>query len=133
MGINIQGSVNYNRTFGSKHTVGGMVLAQRDYWETTAGEIPYNVVGIASRITYGYDSRYLAEVNIGYNGSEQFAPGNRYGFFPAISLGWVASNEKFLRDNNTITNLKLRASYGKVGNDQMGSSRFLYQLSLIHI
>ena len=64
---------------------------------------------------------------MGYNGSEQFAPGNRYGFFPAVSLGWVASNENFLKDNRTITNLKLKASYSKIGNDQMESSRFLYQ------
>lgn len=127
--INMQGSVNYSRSFG-KHAVGGMILGQRDYWETTAGEIPYNVVGVASRVTYAYDNRYLGEVNMGYNGSEQFAPGNRYGFFPAVSLGWVASNERFLKDNNTITNLKLRASYGKVGNDQMGTSRFLYQSNI---
>lgn len=128
--INMQGSVNYSRTFGQKHSVGGMILAQRDYWESTGGEIPFNVVGVASRVTYDYDSRYLAEVNMGYNGSEQFAPGNRYGFFPAVSLGWVASNERFLKDNRTITNLKLRASYGKVGNDQMGSARFLYQSNI---
>ena len=124
--INLQGYINYNRSF-QKHSVGGMILAQRDYWETTAGEIPFNVVGLSSRVTYDYDSRYLAEVNMGYNGSEQFAPANRYGFFPAVSVGWVASNEKFLKDNPLITNLKLRVSYGKVGNDQMGTARFLYQ------
>ena len=127
--INLQGTVNYGRTFG-KHSVGGMILGQRDYWETTAGEIPFNVVGLSSRVTYDYDNRYLGEVNMGYNGSEQFAPGNRYGFFPAISLGWIAGNEKFLKDNKIITNLKLRVSYGKVGNDQMGSSRFLYQSNI---
>ena len=77
------------------------------------------------RATYGYDSRYLAEVNIGYNGSEQFAKGHRFGF-SCFSAGWVASNESFLKDNKTISNLKLRASYGKVGNDKLGSTRFLY-------
>ena len=128
--INMQASINYNRTFGEKHTVGGMILGQRDYWETTAGEIPYNVLGVAARATYGYDNRYLAEVDMGYNGSEQFAPGKRYGFFPAVSVGWVISNEDFLKDNPIITNLKLRASYGKVGNDQMGSARFLYQSNI---
>src|SRR5690606_19104909 len=70
--------------------------------------------------------RYLAEVNLGYNGSEQFAPTRRFGFFPAVSLGWVLSNEKFLSGNPYITNLKLRTSYGKVGNDKMGGYRFLY-------
>jgi len=125
--INMQGSINYNRTFGEKHTVTGMVMGQRDYWETPSAEIPYNVVGLSGRVTYGYDNRYLAEVNVGYNGSEQFAPTKRYGLFPAVSGGWVISNENFLKANPVITNLKLRASYGKVGNDQMGSSRFLYQ------
>lgn len=125
--INLQGSINYARTFGEKHDVTGMILAQRDHWETTAGEIPFNVLGVAGRVTYGYDSRYLAEFNMGYNGSEQFAPSRRYGFFPAASVGWVVSNEDFLKGNRVLTNLKLRASYGKVGNDQMGSARFLYQ------
>ncbi|RAJ91072.1 TonB-linked SusC/RagA family outer membrane protein [Larkinella arboricola] len=124
--INMQGSINYARTFG-RHDVTGMILGQRDTWESTAGEIPYNVLGVAARATYAYDERYLAEVNMGYNGSEQFAPGHRYGFFPAVSAGWVISNERFLKNNRLLTNLKLRASYGKVGNDKMGSSRFLYQ------
>lgn len=125
--INLQGSINYKRTFGTKHDITGMILAQRDYWESTGGEIPYNLLGVSGRFTYSYDSRYLGEVNMGYNGSEQFAPSKRYGFFPAVSAGWVISNEDFMRDNGLITNLKLRASYGKVGNDKMGSARFLYQ------
>jgi TonB-linked SusC/RagA family outer membrane protein len=127
--INVQGSLNYARAFG-KHDVTGMILGQRDTWESTAGEIPYNVLGVAARATYGYDERYLAEVNMGYNGSEQFAPGHRYGFFPAFSAGWIISNENFLKNNRYITNLKLRASYGKVGNDKMGSARFLYQSNI---
>lgn len=124
--INLQGSINYNRTF-DKHAVTGMILGQRDYWESTAGEIPFNVLGVAGRVTYGYDSRYLAELNVGYNGSEQFAPGKRYGFFPAVSAGWVVSNENFLKNSSIVTNLKLRGSYGMVGNDQIGRARFLYQ------
>ena len=128
--INMQASINYNRKFGEKHDVGGMILGQRDYWETPAGQIPFNVLGVAARATYGYDNRYLAELNMGYNGSEQFAPGKRYGFFPAVSVGWVASNEDFLKENSIITNLKFRASYGMVGNDQMGNARFLYQSNI---
>jgi TonB-linked SusC/RagA family outer membrane protein len=128
--INMQGSLNYARVFGDKHDVTGMVLAQRDTWETPAGEIPYNVLGVAGRVTYGYDSRYLAEINLGYNGSEQFAPSRRYGFFPAASVGWVVSNENFLKNNRILTNLKFRASYGKVGNDKMGNARFLYQSNI---
>lgn len=125
--INMQAAINYARTFDEKHDVGGMVLAQRDNWESTIGEIPYNLLGVAARGTYSYDSRYLAEVNLGYNGSEQFAPGKRFGFFPAVSAGWVISNESFLNQNPVLTNLKLRTSYGKVGNDKMGAARFLYQ------
>ena len=123
--INLQASLNYNRTFGL-HTVGGMLLVQRDYWETNGGDLPYNVMGLVARATYDFDNRYLFEFNMGYNGSEQFAPSNRYGFFPAVSAGWVISNEKFLKDSRTLTMLKLRASYGKVGNDKLGGNRFLY-------
>ncbi|MGO1671043.1 MAG: SusC/RagA family TonB-linked outer membrane protein [Sphingobacterium sp.] len=125
--INVQGTLNYTQTFAEKHDVGGMILAQRDYWESTAGEIPFNVIGVAGRFTYGYDNRYLAEVNMGYNGSEQFAPDRRFGFFPAFSLGWVASNESFIPQYEWLDQLKLRASWGRVGNDQMGGVRFLYQ------
>ncbi|MBI0397108.1 SusC/RagA family TonB-linked outer membrane protein [Cyclobacterium marinum] len=125
--INMQAAIQYSRTFNDKHRVGGLILAQRDNWESTIGEIPFNVLGIAARATYEYDYRYLAEINIGYNGSEQFAPGKRFGFFPAVSLGWIISNENFLLNNPVFTNIKLRASNGRVGNDQMGSARFLYQ------
>src|SRR5690554_1592879 len=125
--INMQAAINYSRIFAEKHEVGGMILAQRDNWESTAGEIPFNLLGVAARTTYGYDYRYLAEVNLGYNGSEQFAPGNRFGFFPAVSAGWVISNEGFMQNHPVVTNLKLRSSYGKVGNDKMGNARFLYQ------
>lgn len=122
----VQGSVNYARTFG-KHNVTGMVTAYRKYWETTAAEIPYNVIGTAARATYSFDDRYLVEANLGYNGSEQFAPSKRFGLFPSASLGWIASNESFLKDNEYITWLKFRGSYGLVGNDSMGGYRFLFQ------
>jgi len=125
--VNFQGSLNYNRMFGDKHRVTGMAIAHRDYWESTSADIPYNVIGLSARATYAYQDRYLAEANIGYNGSEQFAPRKRFGFFPAFSLGYIISNESFLKDNTTLTWLKLRGSWGKVGNDKMGSARFLYQ------
>jgi TonB-linked SusC/RagA family outer membrane protein len=123
---NMQFSLNYDRVFG-KHNVTGMVLVQRDNWDVGNGDLPFNILGIASRFTYNYNDRYLAEVNLGYNGSEQFAPNNRFGFFPAFSAGWVISNEKFLRDNKVLTKLKIRASYGEVGNDKLADERrFLY-------
>lgn len=127
--INAQGSLNYNRSFGL-HRVTAMILAQRDYWEAYSGQIPFNVIGIAGRVTYGYDGRYLAEFNTGYNGSEQFAPSNRFGFFPSLSLGWVASNEKFFPENGVLTLIKFRGSWGEVGNDKIGGSRFLYQSNI---
>ncbi|MDR1624617.1 MAG: TonB-dependent receptor [Tannerellaceae bacterium] len=122
---NMQFSLNYARAF-DKHDITGMVLMQRDNWDVVDANLPYNILGMSGRFTYGYDSRYFAEVNLGYNGSEQFAPKNRFGFFPAFSAGWVVSNEKFLKDNPVLTNLKLRASYGEVGNDKLGEARFLY-------
>ncbi|MGN0069794.1 MAG: SusC/RagA family TonB-linked outer membrane protein [Prevotella sp.] len=128
--INAQASINYNRTFAKKHAVTGMFLAQRDYWNSNEAEIPYNVIGFCGRATYAFDDRYLAEVNVGYNGSEQFAPDKRFGFFPAFSLGWIVSNEKFMKDLTWLDNLKLRYSNGTVGNDKLGTSRFLYQSNI---
>jgi TonB-linked SusC/RagA family outer membrane protein len=129
--MNLQYFLNYVRRFGL-HDVTGMFLLQRDNWERSdyAADLPFNMIGFSGRVTYGYDSRYLAEVNVGYNGSEQFVPANRFGFFPAFSAGWVVSNEAFLKDNDILTNLKLRASYGKVGNDKLGGTRFLYLSSI---
>ena len=123
---NLQASLNYTRAFGL-HNVGGMFLFQRDNWDVYGADLPYNIVGVVGRATYNYDDRYLAEFNYGYNGSEQFAPDNRFGSFPAVSAGWVVSNEEFLINNNFLTNLKIRASHGLTGNDKMGNDRFLYQ------
>ncbi len=132
--INMQYQVNYNRTFNDVHSVGGLFLAQRDNWiYQSSGEhaLPFNMLGVAGRATYAYDNKYLAEINVGYNGSEQFSPTRRFGFFPAYSLGWVISNENFMKGIDQISMLKLRGSYGKVGNDKLGanqrsSARFLY-------
>src|SRR5690606_25682298 len=86
--------------------------------------LPYRRQGVAGRATYSYKDRYLAEVNFGYNGSENFPKGSRFGFFPAYSAGWVVSNESFW-NISAINNFKIRASHGKVGNDQIGQ-RFLF-------
>lgn len=131
--VNIQYSLNYDRTFNDAHKVTAMVLLQRNQNEIAGGSsvalMPYNVLGLSARATYSFRNRYLVELNAGYNGSEQFAPKNRFGFFPAASVGWVASNEPFLSGplkKAAIDFLKLRVSYGKVGNDRMGNDRFLY-------
>lgn len=121
--------INYNRTFG-RHTVGAMALfTRRDWKDLTAGNSTANLQhryqGWSGRLTYNFDQRYLLEWNFGYNGSENFARGKRYGFFPAFSAGWVISNEKFW-NVDVINHLKIRGSYGQVGNDANGASRFFY-------
>ena len=122
----LEGSLNYSRKFGD-HSVTGLLLANMDN-KTYGGEyIPYRSMGLVSRVTYDYKQRYLGEVNMGYNGSENFARGKRFGLFPSFSTGWVISNEDFFNDSNKfISFLKLRASYGMVGNDKIGGSRFMY-------
>lgn len=122
--FNIDASLNYARTFG-KHDVTGMLLFNR-YQRVINIELPYNYIGFVGRATYAYDNRYLAEINFGYNGSEQFAPGKKMGFFPSLSLGWVFSEEPWMKNQNVITFGKLRASYGQVGNDNMNGSRFAF-------
>ena len=127
--LNFQWIVNYMRDFG-KNNVGTMFVFQKDNGEAASGTsidlLPYNRLGFAGRLTYRYADRYMGEFNIGYNGSEQFAKGKRFGVFPAFSLGWLVSNEDFMKDIKAISNLKLRASFGKVGNDKIGNQRFLY-------
>ncbi|GAB3026075.1 TonB-dependent receptor [Niabella terrae] len=123
--LNIDASINYNRSFGL-HDVTAMALFNR-YQRVINIQLPFNYIGYVGRFTYGYDDKYLAELNFGYNGSEQFAPGNKMGFFPSVSIGWVATREKFLRDAAPWLNFaKLRASYGQVGNDNMNGARFAF-------
>ena len=122
--------LNYARKFG-KHDVTAMLLYNQNDYRYQA-DLAKRYQGIVGRVTYGFDDRYLAEFNFGYNGSENFAKGKRFGFFPAMSVGWVISNEKFMeKTKKWIDNLKLRASYGQVGNDvyQVNGvqQRFLYE------
>lgn len=124
---NSQFQLNYNRTFASKHQVTGLLLATQQALIRPSDPLPFNVRGLATRMTYTYDNRYIGEFNAGYNGSEQFAKGRRYGFFPSVSAGWNIHNENFFDDvAGTVNLLKLRGSYGEVGGDQLGSTRFLY-------
>ena len=126
-----EATINYSRTFG-KHDVGGLVMGfVKDNRYMIQGmdyitSLPKRSLGLAGRVTYGYDNRYLLEANVGFNGSENFAKGNRMGIFPAIALGWVASEESWLAGNEVLTWAKLRASIGQVGNDQIPSTRFIY-------
>ncbi|NDP20047.1 MAG: TonB-dependent receptor [Paludibacter sp.] len=119
---------DYKRTFGN-HSVTGMVLynESKRYDPDLAFSVPNGYQGLVGRATYDYKNRYLAEVNLGYNGTENFAPGKRFGFFPAFSLGWVVSDEPFFPKNNVLTFMKARGSFGEVGNDKIGGDRFLYR------
>jgi TonB-linked SusC/RagA family outer membrane protein len=125
---NLQSGFNYQRSFG-KHNLSGLVLFTRQLIKlegsTAFTSPPKASQGVVNRIGYNYDEKYYAEFNASYNGSENFAPGYRYGFFPAVSAGWNVHREEFLKGNKTLTYLKIRGSYGKSGNDQL-DSRFLY-------
>lgn len=122
-------ALNYNRKFGD-HNVTALALynqSKKYYPGGTYTYIPSGYVGFVGRVTYDWKTRYMAEFNVGYNGSENFAKGNRYGLFPAGSLGWVISEEPFFAPAKKVVGyLKLRASLGLVGNDKSSSERFIY-------
>ena len=129
-------SLNYSRSFGD-HDVSALFLynqSKKYYPETKIDgkvfymDIPTAYVGYVGRMTYAYKKRYMVDLNAGYNGSENFAPDKRFGFFPAVSAGWILSEEKFMKKQKVIDFLKLRASYGIVGNDKMENARFLYMV-----
>ncbi len=122
----LEARANLDRKFG-KHNLGMMLLynQQKNYYPSSFVAIPQGLVGIVGRVSYGFDDRYLADFNMGYNGSENFAEDNRFGFFPAVSLGWVLSNESFMENVGFVDYFKIRGSYGIVGNDN-GVGRFLY-------
>lgn len=124
----LEGSINYSRTFKGDHEVTGLLLynQSKSYYPGQYQDIPTAYVGYVGRATYAYKKRYLLDVNAGYNGSENFAPERRYGFFPSGSIGWIISEEPWMKSQKTIDFLKLRASYGLVGNDKYSGSRFLY-------
>ncbi|MEI2272712.1 TonB-dependent receptor [Sphingobacterium sp. ML3W] len=129
-----EAAVNYNRTFNEKHNISGLLITiMRNYLNGNAGNLqaslPFRNQGLSGRFTYDYDNRYLLEANFGYNGSERFAKKQRFGFFPSIGVGWNLSNEAFFRPiAPIITRMKLRATYGFAGNDQIGKpeDRFFY-------
>ena len=117
-----EGSLNYNRSFGL-HTITALALYNQSkeyYLRGSYSDIARTYIGFVGRVTYDWNNRYMAEVNFGYNGSENFAPGKRFGSFPAGSVGWVASDEPFFKPiKKVVSFLKLRASWGLVGNDKM--------------
>lgn len=135
----LEGSLTYNRVFNEIHRVGALLLYnQKIHTNTQAGSgddaLPYKNQGLAARATYAFKDTYFAEVNLGYNGSENFARGHRFGFFPAVAVGWMMSNEKWFQPaTKVIDMLKLKASYGKVGNDDIGGQRrWVYESTIVN-
>lgn len=134
-----EASLNYERVFGlhrvgalflynqRTYKEGGSLITSRDDNEELIYSLPYTQQGIAARATYSWNDRYFVELNAGYNGSENFSPNKRYGFFPAVGLGWAVSNESFWEPlKKTISYLKIRYTDGLVGNDAVGNRRFMY-------
>ena len=127
----LEGSFNYSRVF-DKHTVNALLLYNQSkqyyYSNSSYPDVPRSYVGLVGRVTYDYASRYMAEFNMGYNGSENFAPGRRFGVFPAGSVGWILSEEKFWKPISKVASFfKIRASWGLVGNDKTKDAiRFMY-------
>ena len=120
--------LNYNRSFGRHDVTGLLVLTASESLTANAGSLqlslPSRNAGLSGRFTYGFDKRYFIEYNFGYNGSERFHKSHRWGFFPSAGLAWMMSNEKWFKPmTKVVNNLKLRYSYGLVGNDNIGNAR----------
>ena len=138
--MNLEASVNYERSFNSIHRVSGMFLYNmRNRTNNVPGSsyiaaFAYKHMGVAGRATYSFKDRYFAEFNFGYNGSENFAPGHRFGFFPSYALGYMISNEAFWEPVKPyVTALKFKASFGHIGSDQISSDasrRFAYNTTI---
>jgi len=131
--LNLRASLNYARTF-DKHNIGALALYnQTSYTADPSGTVaadPYNIKGFTGKLMYAYNQKYLFDVTAAYNGSDRFESSRRFQWFPAASIGWNVSEESFIRDNlKFIDFLKLRASYGLTGNDNIGTSTYMYQKS----
>ncbi len=136
MSIEGNASINYERVFDSKHRVSGLMLFsirnhQRNVPASYIYAFPYRYLGLAGRLSYSYADRYFIEGNFGYNGSENFAPAHQFGFFPSIAVGYMISNEEFWEPIKDAVNvLKLKASYGLVGNGDIGGTRFAFNTTM---
>lgn len=123
--LNYKGIVNYKKRFDGIHDVSAMAYGFYQYLNKTGVGLPYKRINSGVEIAYGYDDRYLVKFDVGYSGSEQYSSRNRFAAFPAVSLGWIPTNEAFLKDNHILTHLKFRGSIGKTGNDR-GVGRYVY-------
>ncbi|MVT43968.1 SusC/RagA family TonB-linked outer membrane protein [Chitinophaga oryziterrae] len=125
--VYVEASIDYQHSFGN-HNVSALVLgnAQKYTANGMSFNTPSGLMGLVGRATYNFKERYLVEFSMGLNGTENFAPAKRFGYFPAVSAGWVVSKEPLFPENKWVTWIKLRGSYGEVGNDQMNNRRYLY-------
>ena len=121
----LQGFLNYNRDFGL-HGIDAMFMSSYDEYSLSNTSLPYKNLNFGGRITYSFSKRYIAEFSFGYSGDDNFPKDNRFGFFPSGALGWVLSNEEFLKDNPVVDFLKIRSSYGLTGNNNIGGTRYMY-------
>lgn len=126
--IYMESAINYKRSFDD-HSVEGMLLYMQKETQINTEALAFRKQGLVGRLSYSYDKKYFVEGNFGYTGSEAFAKGYRYGFFPAVGVGYQISNEKFYPEGlkDYVSTLRLRASMGRTGNDNTGTSRFLYR------
>ncbi len=120
-----QSFLEYSRNFGL-HGLQALLMYHTDTYTISGNNPPYQNRGVGGRLTYINNDKYIGEFSFAYNGSENFPKGNQFGFFPAVSVGWVASNERFLRDNKFLSYLKVRGSYGLTGNNDIGGQRFMF-------
>lgn len=125
----MEAAINYDRLFGNKHQVNGMLLTYQKEQQSNSDALAVRKQAYIGRGVYTFDNRYAIEANFGITGSEKFAEGYRYGFFPAVGIAYNISNEPFFGNElkKVINNLKVRASIGKTGNDDTGGARFLYR------
>jgi TonB-linked SusC/RagA family outer membrane protein len=124
--VTFQSSLDYDRSFGHNR-LSGILLYNLDTYTLPGNSLNFKHVGLGGRLAYSNREKYIGEISFGYNGANGFARGKRFELFPAVSVGWIASNEEFLKENKLLSYLKLRASYGLVGNDLPGGERFMYE------
>lgn len=128
-----QGTIDYSNLFNSVHSIDANVAFFSDVTydqydsDVKDSQYPHKYVGLRGRVSYAYDQRYIAEVAFGYEGSDLYARGKRFGLFPALSLGWILSNEAFLKESDAVNFLKLRTSYGLTGNTSVVGKRYAFE------
>ncbi|WP_460541316.1 SusC/RagA family TonB-linked outer membrane protein [Echinicola sediminis] len=124
--VGVKTGFDYNRTFGADHEVMANLVYYQSKYTVNNTPDPYATQLVALRGTYVNKGKYIGQLSMSYSGSENFAPGERFGFFPTVSAGWIASKEEFLKNSSVIDYLKVRGSFGLLGNDQIGGGRFPY-------